>query len=54
MAAGIRVGQENSAPIELHDDDLGSGDPWSCSTDGRSTASRGRRRSRRCSRRATG
>jgi len=25
--AGIRVGQENSAPIELHYDDVRSGDP---------------------------
>src|SRR5689334_25007119 len=25
--ASIRVGQENSAPIELHYDDLGSGEP---------------------------
>jgi non-heme chloroperoxidase len=27
MAAGIRVGQENSAPTELHYDGVGSGVP---------------------------
>ncbi len=47
--AMITVGKENSMPIDLYYEDLGSGQPVVLIHGYRSTATRGRSRPRRCS-----